>query len=98
MTQHGPGILTRDVILNILVSLAILVVSIFLTVRTIFGMDINEDPGTWCVVWITTASASFAALVFHILRFKPARQMARQPVNQDVVLKKIEKVSKIKRF
>ncbi len=98
MTQHGPGTLTRDVILSILVSLAILVGCIFLTVQTIFGLDINEEPGTWCVLWIAMASASLAALVFHILRFKPARQMARQPINQNVVLKKIEKVSKIKRL
>jgi len=98
MTQHGPGILIRDVILSILVSLAIFVAGMFLTVRTILGMDINEDPGTWCVVWITTASAGLTALVFHILRFKPARQMVRHPINQDVVLKKIEAVSKLKRF
>jgi GPH family glycoside/pentoside/hexuronide:cation symporter len=80
---RGNGTLLRDVVRMGLLALGIGLAATWFAVARIADLDV--EPGPLAVIAVVVSGLALTALLFHILRIRPARKMARAAVAPAVV-------------
>jgi hypothetical protein len=79
----GPTRIVRDVWLAAASSIVVCGAAVLTAASRITTLQV--DPGPIAVLAVVTAGFAFAVCVFHLLRLRPARELAGGAVSADVV-------------
>jgi GPH family glycoside/pentoside/hexuronide:cation symporter len=83
LLRHGPFRLRRDVWVSFLASFSLLLAAALFGVQSMTGLAVR--PGVATVLWIVAAGFSLTAVLFHLTRIKPARELTRSRIESEVI-------------
>lgn len=79
----GPTRIVRDVWIAAITSIVVCSAAVLIALTRISSLQV--DPGPVAVLAVVTAGFAFAVCVFHLLRLRPARELANGSVPAEVV-------------
>jgi hypothetical protein len=83
MLVGGASTLVRGAALAVLISLAISVIGVFVTIHE--ASDLTRDPGVLAVFSVVIAGFAFSAMCFHIFRVRAALKMQKAPIADEQI-------------
>jgi len=83
MLVGGVSTLVRGAVLAVLISLAISVIGVFVTIHE--ASDLTRDPGVLAVFSVVIAGFAFSAMCFHIFRVRAALKMQKAPIADEQI-------------
>ncbi len=83
MLANGVLTLVRGTASTVLVSLAIFVGAVFVTLQEV--NDLTKDPGVLAVFGVVIAGFAFSAMCFHLFRVRAAFKMRKTPIADEQI-------------
>lgn len=83
MLANGVSTLVRGTASTVLVSLAIFVGAVFVTLQEV--NDLTKDPGVLAVFGVVIAGFAFSAMCFHLFRVRAAFKMRKTPIADEQI-------------